>query len=100
MVNKIITKNSKKFVVVFLLLIVAIAIAIFFKINEKTFCSVNSDTLVLNSELAGKSKQQIDELISNRWLSQYKSAFVCSRYKLNDYKIESVGTGSLEDEFS
>lgn len=58
--------------------------------NNQTVCGSSLDTLVLNNEIIGKSNQQIDELLAERWLSQFKSVSRCMIERLDDYRIEKV----------
>jgi len=60
------------------------------KTNNETVCGSLTDTLVLNEEIIGKSNQQIDELLAERWLGQFKSISRCIIERLDDYRIEKV----------
>lgn len=99
MLKKLIAKIPKRVIIVCILFIVFIVIAILFKMNNKMVCSFNKDILVLNTEVAGKSKQQINELLATRWLAQYKSFSVCPEYRLSDYRVESVTGENTPDMF-
>ena len=62
-------------------------------------CGSTIDTLVLSSETTGKSALEVDTLLSERWLGQFKSSSRCMAERLDDYRIEKV-TVSNADNFT
>ena len=59
-------------------------------------CGTTLNTLVLNSERAGLTPQQLFQLIGERWLGQFKSTSRCLIERLEDYRVDSIQIISTE----